>query len=329
MIFFSSAHAQHQNLPHVYNAQYTSESLAIDGKSEPAWDKAPWTSSFIDIEGVEKPTYNTKVKMLWDDEYLYFYAELEEPHVWADITQRDEVIFYNNDFEIFINPDGDTHNYLEFEMNALNTVWDLWLAKPYRNDSKVIDNWDIKGLKTAVDIKGTLNDPADIDLGWSIEIAMPWSALGEASKNLKAPEDKVWRINFSRVNWDYSLDDGKYGRKKDENGNYFPEYNWVWSPQYAIDMHRPELWGYVYFTKKKNTNYTLTASDEVVWKLYQVYRSIIERNDVMVFQKQIKVEGRSLPITLEEHSAGWNLKVDDPFSGKAIIIREDGLLIYK
>ena len=57
--------------------------------------------------------------MLWDDEYFYVAAELEEPDIWATLTERDAVIFYDNDFEIFIDPDGDSHEYYEFEMNAL------------------------------------------------------------------------------------------------------------------------------------------------------------------------------------------------------------------
>src|SRR5207302_4948895 len=61
------------------------------------------------------------------------FAELEEPHVWGTITRKNKVIFYDNDFEVFIDPDGDNHNYYEFEINALNTIWELTLVKPYRN----------------------------------------------------------------------------------------------------------------------------------------------------------------------------------------------------
>ena len=56
--------------------------------------------------------------MLWDDQFFYVGAELEEPHVWATLTERDSVIFHDNDFEVFIDPDGDTHLYYELEMNA-------------------------------------------------------------------------------------------------------------------------------------------------------------------------------------------------------------------
>ena len=121
-----------QEGPKVYVAYERADVIFVDGlASETSWDKALWSDDFIDIEGMIKPKYKTRMKMVYDEEYLYFYAEMEEPHIWATLKQRDTVIFYNNDFEIFIDPDGDTHNYYEFEMNALNTVWDLFLTKPY------------------------------------------------------------------------------------------------------------------------------------------------------------------------------------------------------
>ncbi|MCK5761229.1 MAG: carbohydrate-binding family 9-like protein, partial [Candidatus Delongbacteria bacterium] len=91
---------------------HTSEKLNIDGKGlETAWENAQWTDLFVDIEGdlKPKPEFETKVKMLWDNEYIYFYAEMEDPHLWAILTERDAVIYKDNDFEIFIDPDGDTH----------------------------------------------------------------------------------------------------------------------------------------------------------------------------------------------------------------------------
>ena len=120
------------------------------------------------------PRFKTRAKMLWDDSYLYIGAELEEPHVWATLVKRDTVICRDNDFEVFLDPDGDSHEYYEFEMNALNTVWDLLLKKPYRDGGPPVDSWNIDGLVTAVHIDGTLNDPRDIDQGWSVEIAFPW-----------------------------------------------------------------------------------------------------------------------------------------------------------
>ncbi len=91
--------------------------IQANGKlDEPVWQKAAWSSDFVDIEGPLKPLprFRTRMKMLWDDEFLYVGAEMEEPHVWATLCEHDSVIFRDNDFEIFIDTDGDKHRYYEF-----------------------------------------------------------------------------------------------------------------------------------------------------------------------------------------------------------------------
>ena len=154
----SCAQTKKEIIPQTYVAHKTSEVITIDGKAnETAWNKAKWTNDFIDIEGIKTPTYQTNVKMLWDENYYYILAKIKEPHVWGDITERDAVIFYNNDFEVFIDPDGDTHNYYELEINALNAAWDLFINKPYREKGNVVLNdWNFTGLKSAITVDGTL-----------------------------------------------------------------------------------------------------------------------------------------------------------------------------
>lgn len=225
--------------------------VTIDGKlDDAAWQAVPWTDDFVDIEGAvkPKPRFRTRVKMLWDDRYFYVGALLEEPHVWATLKEHDAVIFQDNDFEVFIDPDGDNHDYAEFEINALNTGWDLLLTKPYKDGGKAINGWEIVGLKTAVYVDGTLNDPRDTDRGWSVELALPWKALNELVKKRSAPptDGEQWRVNFSRVEWLHEIVEGNYRKTANKS-----EDNWVWSPQHVIDMHRPETWGYVQFSTAK------------------------------------------------------------------------------
>lgn len=234
--------------PSTYVAYRAPEPLTIDGRlDEGAWTKAPWTELFVDIEGAVRPTprFRTRAKMLWDERCFYVAAELEEPHVWATLTQRDTVIFYDNDFEVFIDPDADTHQYYEFEMNALSTEWDLFLVKPYRNGGPAMNAWQILGLRTATGVQGTLNDPADEDQGWTAELAFPWAVLRECAGGKAAPpkDGDQWRVNFSRVEWQTRVEDGRYlkvpGTRED---------NWVWSPQGLVNMHMPEQWGIVQFS---------------------------------------------------------------------------------
>ena len=164
--------------PKHYIITKTAAPLTIDGRAnERAWQQAAFTKKFIDIEGVKQPKFETRTKMLWDDNYLYVYAELEEPHIWADLKKRDAIIYYNNDFEIFLDPSGTTMNYGEIEINALNTVWDLYLNKPYRVGGGPNFSWNLDQLQSAVQIYGTLNKSNDIDSLWTVEMAIPLRPL--------------------------------------------------------------------------------------------------------------------------------------------------------
>jgi len=236
--------------PRTYLAPRAAGPPRIDGRLDDAcWQAAPWTEDFIDIEGAAKPrpTLRTRAKIAWDDSHLYIAAQLEEPHVWATLAQHDSVIFRDNDFEVFIDPDGDNHNYFEFEINALNTGWDLFLNRPYQAGGKPDNSWEIPGLRTAVLVDGTLNNPTDTDRGWTVEMAFPWSAF-ERSPALRRPplQGDRWRMNFSRVEWRVRIAGGKY-----EKAPGRAEDNWVWSPQGVINMHRPEMWGIVEFGGSK------------------------------------------------------------------------------
>lgn len=244
LVFALAAGAQ----PLHYECKRAAAPIRIDGRlDDAAWSNAEWTDSFVDIRGAKypkqpPPRFRTRAKMLWDDRYLYIGAELDEPHLRATLTEHDSVIFHDNDFEVFLNPSGDSLNYFEFEINALNTSWDLFLAKPYRQGGKADNSWDIPGLQTAVHVDGTLNDPTDIDRGWSVEIAFPWTAFALRAPVKRPQSGDTWRVNFSRVEWRFNVVNGKY-----QNVPGAPEDNWVWSPQGVIDMHIPDRWGYVRF----------------------------------------------------------------------------------
>jgi hypothetical protein len=210
--------------------------------------------------------------MLWDETYFYIAAEMEEPHVWGTLTEHDSVIFYDNDFEVFIDPDGDNHDYGELEINALNTTWDLRLPKPYRNGGPAIDAWEITGMQSAVRVLGTLNDPSDTDTGWWLEMALPWAALATLQGGECPCEGLQWRVNFSRVEWDIDIIAGKYEKIP---GN--PEHNWVWSPQGVIDMHRPEFWGYVQFTEAVVSNDNAVAFiPDAEWETRRTLMAVYE-----------------------------------------------------
>ena len=258
--------------PKGYVCRRANGPITIDGRgSSPAWQAAAWTDDFVDIQGNARPAprFRTRVKMLWDEQNLYVLAEMQEPHVWATITEKNKVIFHDNDFEIFIDPDGDHHRYHEFEVNARNTIWELTLPKPYRDGGRPIDPNNVAGLRSAVQVDGTLNDPRDTDKGWTVEVAIPWEGLAEKTGGRPFPPavGDRWRVNFSRVQWLVDIIDGQYRKipktMRDED-------NWVWSPTGVIDMHRPERWGVVQFAAGDEP-FAADASQTVRDRLCRVY----------------------------------------------------------
>ncbi|MFY0601992.1 MAG: carbohydrate-binding family 9-like protein [Cyclobacteriaceae bacterium] len=237
------------------------------------WGAVPWTTHFVDIKGISASGKEscTRVKMQWDSAFLYIAAEIEEKHIWATKLEKDMALYHENVFEVFIDTDGSTHHYYELQINALGTVWDLMLTKPYRDGGVPISNWDIEGLKKCIGINGTLNDPSDTDTSWIVELAIPFKAL---AKDSKQPEGQIWRINFSHVTWELANIDGKYEKKiNPTTGIILPEQYWVWSSQGVINMHQPEKWGYVFFDIDKSNipNDWNLDIEEVKWELRKVY----------------------------------------------------------
>lgn len=248
--------------PRNYVCYRTTEKMKIDGKlNEKVWQQAAQTESFVDISGFDfpKPVYNTKARLLWDDEYLYISAVLEEPNIVANLTQRDTIIYHDNDFEVFLDPTGDGQNYFEIENNARGVIFDLMLDRAYRSGGNFHIQWDCPGLKLAVQHDGTLNKQKDTDRSWTVEMAIPHKAVTRNFANpLKA--GNIWRLNFSRVQW---LKKGG------------PEENWVWTPTGEINMHAPNQWGFLQFSDKVAGNgtdefqcpYNMEAY-KVLWALF-------------------------------------------------------------
>jgi hypothetical protein len=237
-------------VPKTYDCYRTPHPIHIDGKiDDKAWKSAPWTTDFLDITGPDgpKPRFRTRIKLLWDATYLYIAAELEEPDLKATLTQHDSTIYRDNDFELFLKPPVDDPGYFEFEINALNTSWDLYLNKPYLAGGKPDSSWNIPGLKTAVHLNGTLNKSTDKDRGWTVEIAIPWTAYTSRLPVAAPTPGTQWRANFSRVEWPIGVSSAPENQVRGQH----KEDNWVWTPQYKVNMHIPEHWGYLNFKDKQ------------------------------------------------------------------------------
>ncbi len=277
------------NAPLNYVVPHRSTGPELDGIIESNfWRDIKWSGRFQDIQGNNqpKPKYDTRFKAAYTDEALYIAARIEDPHIWANLKEKNTPIFrYDKNFEVFIDPDGDHCNYYELELNALNTIWELSLPFPYRNKGKPKNPDNMASMESAVSINGTLNDPADVDSFWTVEIKLPFEEFKKYNAHSIPPRPgDVWRVNFSRVQWDHITKDEKYIQAPGKKEN-----NWVWSPQYEINMHAPEQWGYLYFDRADN-------KDEIIdnW--------MVEMELIKLIMKKKQVESSNLKI--QEHLDG-------------------------
>jgi hypothetical protein len=228
--------------PASYAAPQAAGKVVIDGSlDDDAWSAVPWTEDFIDIEGTTKPVppMRTRAKVTWDGANLYVAAELADPRVWATMKDRDASLFREQAFELFIDPDDDQRQYLELQVNPLNTICDLVMSKPYRDKGTPDVSMNLDGLRSAVRVNGTVGPPSGADdVGWTVEVAIPWMSLKPLGRDGAPPRaGERWRVNFARMR-----------RDAPDAASTAPRGAWVWSSQGAFNMHVPERWGWLEFT---------------------------------------------------------------------------------
>ncbi len=258
-----------------YTSFRTPEPIVIDGNlDKPVWKAAQKSRRFVDLVSGEPGFFDTRMASLWDDKNLYAAFWLEEPFVRASFTERDSLIWFDNDVEIFI--DGEDC-YYEFELNAFNTIYEVFfiyqdaLKKGGRFDTPQFDlhtknvdvlcgfqdssrvnkhhrgkrwafmDYDFPGLQTAVKIDGKINDPAHIDKGWTVELAFPWEGIEQMFSKRKFPpkEGETLRAAFFR-----------FEALQYHGETVNPSVAWALNEHGVYDSHIPESFSYLHFTEK-------------------------------------------------------------------------------
>lgn len=180
--------------------------IEIDGKGDdPDWQHAelidkfglPWLKE--DARGAKTAT---KARLLWDREFLYFFAELEDHDLFADIVEHDGRTWLNDVFELFFRPAEDKPAYYEFQVNAAGTTLDIYFPRRGAGFDAQKSDGEFQ-WKTAVVRRGTLDDRTDRDEGWSVEGRIPWTDLMRTGGQPAAGE--VWR--FALCRYDYTKDE--------------------------------------------------------------------------------------------------------------------------
>jgi hypothetical protein len=262
-----------------YTSRQITEQIEITGDlSKPIWQKAEKSPRFVDMVNGKPGFYNTQAAVLWNQEHLYIGFWIEEPYVSATQTERDSIVFLENDVEVFIDG-GDC--YYELEINALNTVYEVffiwrdayerggrfdvpefdvfsekaltfggdydrtgssfWWGRHPRGLRWAFLNWDMPGLKTAVSIDGKINDNSVTDKGWQVEIAIPWKSMKWLADDRSLPpkDGDTWRIFF-----------GRFQKLHASGIEIQPHPAWAWNKHGVYDTHLPECFTYIHFAEK-------------------------------------------------------------------------------
>lgn len=247
--------------PRQYVAYRTVGAITLDGRlDEPSWRGADWTEKFghIVFEGYRNPIFSTRAKVVWDDENIYFSGELEEPNITAHLAQKDTIVCLESDFEIFIDADNDSRNYIEIEFNAMGTVWDMIYEKELDKGSfpkgyacifPGSEPYDVEGMRIAVRTEGTLNFPFDHDEGWTFECSIPWKSLQETvltGEKLNR-NGSVLGVSFSRVE--------DWFKNEWPMTDWTPQesVDWLWTPMLTYRAHITEAFGHVILSERPVT----------------------------------------------------------------------------
>ena len=263
--------------PADYICYRTPQPLAVDGRlAEAAWQAAPKSPRFVDMVTGEPGFFDTRAAALWDDQNLYIGFWIEEPNVEAHLTERDSLIFNESDVEVFIDG-GDC--YYEFEINALNTVYEvffIWQDAYQRggrfdvpefdllsrralsfagNDDRTAEHfwrgthprgvrwafldWDFPGLRSAVQVDGRLNDRSVVDRGWQVTLAFPWAGMHWLANGRSLPP---------RDGDEWRLFFGRFERLPVAGRLPQPQPAWCWTKHGVLDTHRPESFTRVRFS---------------------------------------------------------------------------------
>jgi hypothetical protein len=213
-------------------ASYSEEKITIDGIIiEPVWQK---TQSVVLRENktgnpLTDSTYLTEVKTLYDLNFLYISFLCNDPDIWGKFTRHDQHLWTEEAVEVFIDTDTVPITYVEIEVSPNNVLFDSYIVDPVNIDIEATKKFDLADIKTAVSIKGSVNDVTDEDRQWSVEIAIPLNELVDENYMI-IPGRTEWRINFYRI----------------ERARTGESVGYAWSPTGAR-FHKPSVFGVLKF----------------------------------------------------------------------------------
>jgi hypothetical protein len=187
--------------PAPYLVRRATGPVTVDGAaSEADWQGAPSSPPFATAEGGREVVGAARARLLWDDAYLYAFIQVEDPDVHSQYTGQDDPLWKEDVVELFIDADRNRRGYVELQVNPRNAHFDSWF--PQTRAQSGHPEWN-SSMKSAVVVRGTLDDGADQDQGWDAEIAIPLADVKGMDAAMKVATPPAlgdrWRLNVVRV----------------------------------------------------------------------------------------------------------------------------------
>ncbi len=184
-----------------YVCRRTAEEIIIDGHlTEGIWSRLAPLDDFRLADGRGIPQLPTEVKACWDERNLYLAIICIDTDIWGTMRQRDDPIYEEEVAEAFLCSGHDLTRYFEFEFSPHNVVFDARIECLENGDRRFMKAelaWNCVGLRSAVQVVGTVDDNRDVDDKWTVEVALPFTEIG---RNGRAPAPgERWRANFYRI----------------------------------------------------------------------------------------------------------------------------------
>ena len=191
LYFMCSITVHSQNIP----IHKTTDQLIIDGNLSD-W-KTAFQGPFIIHDSGANASQNTMVSLSWNNDNLYIAYKSSDSKIVGSTQKKDSQIFNTDDLvEIFIDPDGDSQNYIEIGVNAFSTHYDMLLKciSPDCGGWKTSMIFDISGLEAVSKITPD---------GYATEIKIPFSSLEKIQNgNFSKPKTGTkWKGNTFRIDY--------------------------------------------------------------------------------------------------------------------------------
>jgi hypothetical protein len=160
--------------------------ITLDGRlDEAAWENAPVARNFIqnDPREGQPATYDTEVRMVYDDAALYIglFARDDEPDgIIVNELRKDFNTGSGDSFQVVIDTFKDERNGYQFAINPAGAKWDAQMANEGRENNS---NWD-----GVWDVSARIGDD-----GWYAEMRIPFRTL-----KFSPDTDQTWGVNFQR-----------------------------------------------------------------------------------------------------------------------------------